>query len=224
MIKAEPNGAQFAGQRKRFVCSASGGNPLAKLKFFEQREGKTNRIALQSTKSSTNNQNSISTLDLLLTPNENGASIICQVESPALLSATFVQKQIEVYFFSEHLNLTTETGPIRPTRAANNDEWKINDEFTLACRAGPCNPACNLDWHLNGSRLAAGIRRFRILNEQSVSTNGGIITVSHLNINSVQITDHGQKIECAQTSALFNQTLKRSYIVHVLRKLAFVFF
>lgn len=221
MIKAEPNSIQFAGQRKRFVCSASGGNPLAKLKFFEQQEGKPNRIALESTTSSTNNQNSISTLDLLLTPNENGASIICQAESPALLSASFVQKQIEVYFFNEHLNLTTEIGPIRPTRTAtaSNDEWKINDEFTLACKAGPCNPACNLDWHLNGAKLGgSGAKRYRILNEQSVSTNGGIITVSHLNINSVQITDHGHKIECVQSSALFNQTLKRSYIVHVLRK------
>lgn len=223
MIRTEPNGAQFAGERKRIVCSASGGNPLAKLKFYEQQEGKTNRIALHSTTSSTNNQNSISTLDLLLTPNENGASIICQVESPALLSASLVQKQIEVYFFNKHLNLTTETGLIKPARASNNDEWKINDEFTLACKAGPCNPACNLDWHLNGGKLGAGIRRFRILNEQSVSTNGGIITVSHLNINSVQIADHGQKIECVQSSALFNQTLKRSYIVHVLRKFSLLF-
>lgn len=222
MIKVEPNNAQFAGQYKRFICSSSGGNPLAKLKFFEQQEGKTDRIALQPTSSSSSNQNSISTLDLLLTPNENGAIIVCEVDSPALLAASFVQKQIEVYFFSEQLNLTTETS-IRSSAKPANNEWRINDEFSLVCRAGPCNPACNLDWLLNDSKLSSGIKRFRITNEQSVSTNGGIITVSRLNVNSIQITDHGQQIECIQSNVLFNQTTKRNYMIQVLRKLSSFF-
>lgn len=215
MIKTEPNKlAQFAGEYKRFICSASGGNPVAKLKFFEQQQGKSNRIALESSSSSSNNQNSISTLDLLLTPNENGATIICEIESPALLTASFVQRQIEVYFFSEQLNLTTELSA-KP-KTTRNDEWKINDEFTLVCKTGPCNPACSLDFYLNNNKLTSN-KRFKILNEQSVSTNGGIITISQLNINSAQITDHGHKIECVQSNTLFNRTIKRNYIVHVLR-------
>ena len=91
------------------------------------------------------------------------------------------------------------------------------------CKTSACNPACSLNWHLNGNKLNSGaIKRFKIQNEQSVSTNGGIITISRLNINSVQIKDHGHRIECLQSNALFNQTIKRNYNLHVLRMYDFL--
>lgn len=138
-LKVEPSNPQIAGQYKRFTCTAKDGNPLAKLKFYKQREGKFNRVPIQSTalSSSTTNQNSISTLDLLLTPNENGATIICEIDQhPALSSPSFVSKQIEVYFINEQLNLTTESAFKSNRQPNNNDEWKLNDEFNLVCKAG----------------------------------------------------------------------------------------
>lgn len=94
----------------------------------------------------------------------------------------------------------------------------MNYFFLIFCFLLACHPECNLDWYFNNNKLSSGIKHFRIQNEQSVSTNGGVVTISRLNINSLQTNDHGNRIECVQSNSIFNQTTKRDYIINVLRK------
>lgn len=72
---------------------------------------------------------------------------------------------------------------------------------TFECRTGPSNPRPEITWWKNDKLVEAGQQEIEVS-----SIHGGVIIVSRLSLNPLQVDDHGATIRCQAT----NRALQRS--------------
>ncbi|XP_022657979.1 nephrin-like isoform X2 [Varroa destructor] len=170
-----------AGEQYALTCVTKGGNPAPQHAWFRG----NNRV-----ESSVKNDNLTVKSEIVFTASEkdNGRPIRCEASQK---NSVPQKKSVTPKVLFGPFNVTVhQVGQLVASHNA-----------TFECRTGPSNPRPEITWWKNDKLVEAGQQEIEVS-----SIHGGVIIVSRLSLNPLQVNDHGATIRCQAT----NRALQRS--------------
>jgi hypothetical protein len=159
------------GSMRRILCTSTGGNPLATIKWYRAGE----EIPSEYT---TGENYATATLDLAVNMTDNGAMYKCVASSKVMAEPLEQSVRMMVQFAPTFVSIKVQPSTVR-----------IGEKATLSCESGEAYPPARLVWLLRGEVLPAGKQLMR------KGRHGGKTTSSRLTVR-VKSRDDGDVYTC----------------------------
>ncbi|XP_067679249.1 nephrin-like isoform X2 [Haliotis asinina] len=182
-----------AGELARITCQSSGGNPVAKLKWYKG----SRKISSENTKRGNLAQ---AVIKVVATPSDNGATYKCTAQNEATTSPLKTYVNLTVLF--PPASVSIKTWPAKP---------KAGQLMNITCVSASSNPAADITW-IKGAdrRRVQGIDRGEVEAE-----NDGKSTTNVLEFLPTS-ADHNAYFGCQATNRIFGQAVTDALTLNVL--------
>lgn len=159
------------GTMRRIMCTSTGGNPLATIKWYAGGEEVPSEYI-------TGENYASAALDLAVNMTDNGEVYKCVASSKVMAEPMEHSVRMMVQFAPSFVSIKVQPNTLR-----------LGEKATLSCESGEAYPAARLVWLLRGEVLSAGKQLFRKGN------HGGKTTSSRLAVK-VKSRDDGNVYTC----------------------------